>query len=259
MSAPPATSATFLAGHGQKVVRDRKLGSPSADRSVQALLVAEHYAQEDAAALPAKPTRDRTGKPGSQSVAETAESVATPDQLPAVSRQHDVDAVPTEPGSLVEAVPGAVGKLRLRTHLEDAALRRCSAKRQLKLSRLVHREKAEPPDARRHLQIEPPSSRRPGHDDERSLRAPDWERRTLWSRRSRRAFPQHQPPTTSRQAIVPTARQDFATARSAARHASAASNGRRTRFASAMPTHSEASRECGGERSAVGITAPPGP
>src|SRR6266513_2884598 len=90
------------------------------------------------------------------------------------TRHHDVDAVASEPGPLVEAVTRPAGKLRFGAHLEDAALRGCSAKRQLELSRLVERNEAEPPDAHRHLQVEssPPRCRR--DDDECSLGAPNF-------------------------------------------------------------------------------------
>src|SRR5437868_12377593 len=100
--------------------------------------------------------------------------MAMPDQPPAVSGQHDVDAVAPEPGSLVEAVTGAVGKLRLRPHLEDAALRRRSPERELELSRLVECSQPEAPDANGHLQVELASARCRRHDDERGLGASDF-------------------------------------------------------------------------------------
>jgi hypothetical protein len=84
-----------------------------------------------------------------------------------------VDASAPEPGSLIEAVPGTVRELRLRTYLEDAALRRGAAEWQFELGRLVKRPEAKPPDADRHLQVEPSGPRWPGHLHERGLRAPD--------------------------------------------------------------------------------------
>src|SRR6266536_3900237 len=104
-----------------------------------------------------------------QPVAEPAEAVTVPDEPPAVSGQHDVDPAPPEPGLLVESVTGAAGKLRLRAHLQYTTLRRSSAERQLELRRLVEGEPSESTNTDRHLQIEPPSPRRGGHDDERPL------------------------------------------------------------------------------------------
>ena len=84
-----------------------------------------------------------------------------------------MDAVAFEPGSLVEAVTGAAGKLRLRAHLEDAALRRSSTMWQLELSRLVERDQPEPANAHRHLQVESAAARCRRHDDESRLCAAD--------------------------------------------------------------------------------------
>ena len=94
-----------------------------------------------------------------------------PEQTPPVAGQDDVDAVPPEPGPLVETVTGTARKLRLRAYLENTALRGSSAERQLQLSRLVDREQAEPPDAHGHLQVEPSPTRRRRHDNECCLGA----------------------------------------------------------------------------------------
>src|SRR6266550_703198 len=141
---------------------------------IEALLVAKDDSQQDSASLAVKFTRHRVCKPASQAIAEASEAAAMSGQPPAVTGQHDVDAVASEPGSLVEAVTRPARKLRFGAHLEDAALRGCPAKRQLELSRLVERDEAEPPDAHRHLQVEssPPRCRR--DDDECSLGAPDF-------------------------------------------------------------------------------------
>jgi hypothetical protein len=96
------------------------------------------------------------------------------DQPPAVTGQHDVDAVASEPGLLVEAVTRPARKLCLGAHLEDAALRGCPAKRQLELSRLVERDEAEAPDAHRHFEVESSPARRRRDDDECSPGAPNF-------------------------------------------------------------------------------------
>src|SRR6266567_1681575 len=141
---------------------------------IEALLVAKDDSQQDSASLAVEFTRHRVCKPASQAIAEASEAAAMSGQSPAVTGQHDVDAVASEPGSLVEAVTRPAGKLRFGAHLEDAALRGCPAKRQLELSRLVERDEAEPPDAHRHLQVESSPARCRRDDDECSLGAPDF-------------------------------------------------------------------------------------
>src|SRR5882724_1666030 len=109
---------------------------------IEALLVAKDDSQQDSASLAVEFTRHRVCKPASQAIAEASEAAAMSGQPPAVTGQHDVDAVASEPGSLVEAVTRPAGKLRF--------------------------------DAHRHLQVEssPPRCRR--DDDECSLGAPNF-------------------------------------------------------------------------------------
>ncbi len=138
-----------------------------------ALLLPEDDAQQDTAALAVEAARNGPCQPAVNPVAESAEAVAMPDDPPAVSRQHDVDAATLEPGSLVESVTGAAGKLGLRPYLEHSALRGSSAEWQLQLGGLVEREQPEPPDADWQLQVEPPAPWCRGHDDQRRLGATD--------------------------------------------------------------------------------------
>src|SRR5207247_1472558 len=140
---------------------------------IEALLVAKDDSQQDSASLAVEFTRHRVCKPASQAIAEASEAAAMSGQPPAVSGQHDVDAVASEPGPLVEAVTRPARELCLGAHLEDAALRGCPAKRQLELSRLVERDEAEPPDAHQHFQVESSPARCRRDDDECSLRAPN--------------------------------------------------------------------------------------
>jgi hypothetical protein len=137
------------------------------------LLLAEDDAKQDSAALTVEAARNRPRQPAVKPVAQPTEAVAVPDDPPAVSREHDVDSATLEPGSLVESVTGSAGKLRLRAHLEDSALRGSPAQWQLELSGFVQREQSKPPDADWHLQVEPPAPWRRGHDDERRLCATD--------------------------------------------------------------------------------------
>jgi hypothetical protein len=133
------------------------------------LLVTEHHPEQDTSAFAVQAARNRPREPAVEPVTEPAKAVAVADDPPPVPRQHDMDAATLEPGSLVESVAWAAGKLRLRADLEHSALRGCAAEWQLELGGLVQLEQPEPPDADWHLQVEPPPPWCRGHDDERRL------------------------------------------------------------------------------------------
>jgi hypothetical protein len=68
------------------------------------LVVAEHDARQDRAALPRRSALDRALDVRAQSICDREEPCAPADDAPAVGPQDDVDASASQPGPLVEAV-----------------------------------------------------------------------------------------------------------------------------------------------------------
>ena len=137
----------------------------------EALLVAEHDPEQNSAPLALQAISDGARDPAAHAVAEAPEPAAVSEHAPGVAGENDVDAVPSEPGPLVEPVARAARELRLRAHLEDGAARRSPPQRKLELRRLVEGERAEASDANGHLEIETPSTGRGGDHNERPLGA----------------------------------------------------------------------------------------
>jgi hypothetical protein len=100
-----------------------------------------------------EPPRDRIPQTSSNRVGDAADSVATTDDPPVVDTQDDVDAVPAQPGSLVEPVLGAAWRSHDHERVQDRSLRRCASARQLQQDRLVQRQPAEPLDDGRRTNL----------------------------------------------------------------------------------------------------------
>ena len=108
---------------------------------MSACVVAEHDPFEDRAAFSRETGRDRRGEPAAQAVGEAADASAPADLLPLVDVQDDVHAVAAQPGALVEPVLGPARRPDDGEHLEDRALRRRAAERELELNALVERRR----------------------------------------------------------------------------------------------------------------------
>ncbi len=101
------------------------------------VLVAEQHALEDRASFSRETGRRGVPQPDPQPVGDPAEPAAVADDTPPVDVQDDVDALPAQPGALVETVPRAGGRVHDREQADDGALWRRAAERQLELDALV--------------------------------------------------------------------------------------------------------------------------
>src|SRR5205085_7622389 len=104
---------------------------------------------------------------------DSAEAMTMADETPAISGQHDMDAVAPEPRSLIEAVTGPARKFRFGANLEDATLWGRPAERKLELRPLGEAQQPETPHAHGHPQVEAATPRRGRDDDEGALGAAD--------------------------------------------------------------------------------------
>ena len=128
-----------------------------------------------------------------------------PDQVPLVDVQDDVDALSTQPLTLVEAVLRSARGTDDRERADHGALRRSAAERQLELDPLVD---GSPLESARvcELTLGEAAAARLGRDDQRRTgrRGRCRRARTLRSSASRRALPH---PHASTNASTATARQ----------------------------------------------------
>src|SRR5439155_11996655 len=134
----------------------------------QPLVLTEHHAFEDRAALAVKVAAERSGHPGMEAVGDAAESPAPSDLTPAVSAQDDVDPVATQPGALIEAALGPSGKREHTEDVQDGALGRGSPWGQLEQDGLVRSNALEAPHGRGQAKLEPRPARRPRDHDDRA-------------------------------------------------------------------------------------------
>ena len=151
---PAGDEHDVLAGHREQVVETRSSESlPQIVR--ERLLVAEDDPFHDPAALAVQPGRDRARQPSTQAVGDAAEPTAPTDLSPAISSQNHVHAVSPKPGRLVEAVLRRLRQTHRDDGLDQGALRRRAAERQLELDGLAEAQAAEASDLGRHPQLEP--------------------------------------------------------------------------------------------------------
>ena len=129
------------------------------------LLVAEDDAFDDSAPLAVQPACGRSRERGAQPVGDAPEAAAMAGERPPVGAEDDVDALVPEPGALVEAVRGRPRQANRGDRLEQGALRRRAAERQLEENRLVEAEEPEPRHLCREPHLEWAEPRRPGHHE----------------------------------------------------------------------------------------------
>ena len=112
---------------------------------VDARVLAEDDAREQAAALPRGPTGERRLHVRAQPVADATDPAPPADDAPAVvAAQHHVHAATREPAALVEAGLGPTRRDRPRAQLEHGALRRRPLRRKLEQHPLADAGRAEP-------------------------------------------------------------------------------------------------------------------
>ena len=159
------------AAHRQEVVEPRgPEGILEAGREV--FVLAEHDAFEDRAALSREPGCERAREPGADAVRVAADPAPAADDAPVGGLGDHVDPVTPEPGALVEAVGGRARQLQPRVELEDGALGRSAAERELEQDGLAGSKRAEPRQLRGHAQVEAARPRRPGDDEARRRALP---------------------------------------------------------------------------------------
>ena len=137
------------------------------------LVVAEDDPFEDRAPLSRETGCDGARQPAAQGVGDSAEAAAPADERPVVDVEDDVDAVPAQPGALVEAVVGPARQPDDGKHLEGGALRRCAARRQLELHPFIERLALEAPDSALDADVVAVRSGRGRHDHDRPSSAVD--------------------------------------------------------------------------------------
>ena len=99
---------------------------------IDALVGAEHDADDERPALTRGAERERIGDFRAQPVAHATDPAPPADDMPGAARvQDDVDPTPLEPASLVEAGLGPSRGDRARPELEHGTLRRRPARREL--------------------------------------------------------------------------------------------------------------------------------
>ena len=140
----------------------------------QAVVVAEHDPFQDRAPFSRQPGCGGAAQPRAQPVADPREPAAAPTGVaPVVDAKDDMDALPAQPGALVEAVRRPARQPHERQHVDEGALRRRAPKRQLELDALVDVSPGKAEHAARLSLIKLSDARLAGHLDERPARAAD--------------------------------------------------------------------------------------
>jgi len=124
------------AADGQEVIEAARTEILPEARA-QALLLPEDDAFEHGAALAPEAGDGVAREPGVEPVGHTTEAPAPADDVPGVGAENDVDAVPAEPGPLVESVLRTARLTQLSEQREPGALRRGASGRELEQRRLV--------------------------------------------------------------------------------------------------------------------------
>src|SRR5215218_6867500 len=117
--------------------------------------------------------RERTLDVRAETIRHGEEPRAHADYAPAVSAKDDVDALASQPGSLVEAVVRPTRLLDGHDRRQERALRGRSTRRQLEQRRLVHPARAEAPNENRDAQPVAARACRSGDFEPGTLRCPD--------------------------------------------------------------------------------------
>jgi hypothetical protein len=130
----------------------------------EAVVLAEDDAVENRSAITGQPAGDGALQLPAEGIRHPAEPTAATHDAPASDAKHDVDAVPPEPRTLVEAVLRPVRLDELSETLQEPALRRRAPARKLEQHGFPNPELAEPDDDRTHTNVVAPTLRRAGHD-----------------------------------------------------------------------------------------------
>ena len=141
-----------------------------AERSRDAVVLAEHDPGQDRAPFSRRPAGERLFDVRVQPVGDATDPAPPADEACVVAAQHDVDALPRQPRTLVEAGLGPARRDRLCAQLENCPLRGCALARQLEQDALPELQLAEALDLCRQTQCE----RRPAdraRDDDARIRA----------------------------------------------------------------------------------------
>ena len=141
-----------------------------AEIRIDALVCAEHDADDERPALAGRPEREGVADFRAQPIAHATDPAPPADDVPGAARvQDDMDPTPLEPPSLVEAGLGPSRGDRARPEIEHGALRRRPAGRKLEQHPLAQLDAVEAPHVCRH----PNGVRRDARsarDDDLSLR-----------------------------------------------------------------------------------------
>ena len=158
-----------LTRDGEQVV-EAGGAEPVSQRFGDGLVVAEHDAREDRAALAGAPRSSGRSTRARRRSATPPRPPRRPTRAPAVGAQHDVDALAAQPRSLVEAVVGTARLLDRDDAHSDRALRRRATAAAARAARpRATRRDAEARDQHRHAEPVPARPRRRRHLERRAL------------------------------------------------------------------------------------------
>ena len=163
---PTAVIATFCPDTASRCVRPLARKSSRSDR-VDPVVLAEHDPGQDRAPLSRRPAGERLLDMRVQPVGDATDPAPPADEARVVAAQHDVDALPRQPRTLVEAGLGPTRRDRLRAQLEDGALRGRPLGRQLEQDALPELHLSEAHDLCRRTKCERRPADRAGDDDAR--------------------------------------------------------------------------------------------
>ena len=150
---PIAVIATFCPDTASRCVEAAR-PEVVAERSLDPVLLAEHDPGQDRAPLSRRPAGERLLDVRVQPVGDATDPAPPADEARVVAAQHDVDALPRQPRTLVEAGLGPARRDRLRAQLEDGALRGRAPGRQLEQDALPELQLSEALDLCRRTKCE---------------------------------------------------------------------------------------------------------
>jgi hypothetical protein len=132
----------------------------------QAFILTQHEAEHEPAPLPAQPGHQIVRNALAQAVAETADAAAATDDAPGARFQHDVNALASQPSSLVETARAwARRQLYRGAELEHGPDRRRLAGRQAEPDALLETRATEELDLSDRADRVGADARRPDHHD----------------------------------------------------------------------------------------------
>ena len=159
-----------LPRYGQEVVQAGRL-EVGAKLFGQPLVLAEDDPRQDGAALPVEPRGDRPRHVRAEPVREASDPAAPADAAPVAAAENHVDAAPSQPAALVEAVLGSARRGHDGPEGQDGTLRGRAADGQLEQHALPQRALAEATHLGGSAQGEQRPSDRAGDDGGHRSRA----------------------------------------------------------------------------------------